>query len=829
MLKNYCKIAWRNLLKNKAFSLINILGLAIGMAACLLILQYVSFELSYDEFPENSENIYRITYDYYENNELQYQTAMSVPAVGPALKTDFPEVEEYARLYPFARSQFACAMRYDEGGNLPMTFNEENLYFADASFLSLFSLPLQQGDPATVLQDAYSVIISASTAKRYFGATNPMGKILTLNSSSLEQHDYRVTGVMQDLPENSHLQIDILLSMSSLYQHSFISEDIQNSWTRDDIYTYILLSPETQPQNLKTQFPSFVDKYMGEVLRVTQSKVTFDLQPIESIHLHSQLQDEIKPGNDPKAVYFLAAIALITLILAWINYINLATARSLERAKEVGVRKISGASRTQLIKQLLVETFMVNMLSILLALTLVQLSLSYFHQISGVPFISYGNYLQWAGILAFFMAGIFVSGFFPALMVSSFRPAQVLKGKFTGMAKGLWLRKSLVVFQFAASVVLMIGVFALYQQFTFMQKQDLGIDIHQTLVIKAPAITDSTYLNRLESFKTALQQFASVTHVTTSSIVPGKENGWVGTVRREKDHSNQGKNLAIHVVDSAFFEAYQLRILAGRNFLASEQPGEHFGDKQESVILNEEAVKQLGFKDMEEAIGKVIYWEDNRCIVVGVVNNFHQQSLKNPIQPALFTVNNRDSIYYSVKLQIRSTAQENHQEALLSAVALIGNEWKEFFPENPFDYFFLENFFNLQYQADLRFGKVFGLFCGLAILIACLGLLGLSSYTALQRTKEIGIRKVLGASVQSIIGLLSKDFIKMVLIGSMLALPLAYFGVQQWLEYYAFRIPVSGWLLGLPVALVLFIAFLTVSFQTVKAALANPVASLRYE
>jgi len=829
MLRNYFIIAYRNLLKNKVFSLINILGLAIGMAACLLILQYVSFELSYDEFPENAEHIYRVTYDYSENNELRYQSALSVPAVGAALQQDFPEVLAFSRLDPYARYAFVCAMRYEDGTHPPVSFNERDLYFADASFFTLFSLPLQQGDPASVLQEPYSAVISASTAKRYFGEADPIGKILTLNSSRIEQQDFQVTGVMEDIPENSHLQIDILLSMNSLYQNAYFAEFIQNSWTRNDMYTYVLLSPETHLQSLKAQLPAFVEKYLGETIRTTQSKVSFDLQPIKDIHLHSGLQDEIKPGNDAKSVYFLTAIALFILILAWINYINLATARALERAKEVGVRKISGASRSQLIRQLLVETFIINTMSILLALTMVQLSFSYFHQISGIPFITYDNYFLWTCVLVFFFTGIFISGFFPAFMISSFRPAQVLKGKFTGMAKGLMLRKSLVIFQFAASVVLMIGVFTLYQQFTFMQRQDLGIDIHQTLVIKSPAITDTTYLDRLGSFKASLHQLTPVTHVTTSSIVPGKETGWGGYVRREKVDNKQGKNLAIHVVDTAFIEAYQLHILAGRNFFASEQPGKSFGDKLESVILNEEAVKQLGFKDREETIGSIIYWEDNRCIVVGVVNNFHQQSLKYALQPALFIVNNRDSIYYSVKLHIRLTEQGNHQEALATVVAMIGDQWKIFFPGNPFDYFILEDFYNQQYQADLRFGKVFGLFSGLAIFIACLGLLGLSSYTAVQRTKEIGIRKVLGASVENIVALLSKDFLKLVLMASILALPLAYGAMHRWLENYAFRIEITWWLLGVPVALVLLLALVTVSIQTVRTALTNPAKSLRYE
>ncbi len=818
MLKNYLKIACRHLLKNKIFSLINMMGLAAGMAACLLILEYVNFELSYDDFHKNADRIYRVSYKY-QDQANAYETAVNVPALGPAMEQEFSEVEGFARLYPFASYQFACALQYD-GVEPAITFNEPNLFYADSSFLNLFSFPLVQGNPETALLRPNSVVIAASTARKYFGDTDPIGKTLTLHSST-EYGDYTVTGVMEDVPQNSHFTIDVLLSLNSPRKKA-----ATDSWTDDIVYTYLLLTPQANSEEIAAKFPAFLAKHLGHA----EAEITMNLQPLQAIYLHSKLQEEMKPGGKAQVITLLTSVALIILIIAWINYINLTTARAMERAKEVGVRKVSGANRWQLVKQFLAESLLINSLSILLTFTFVQLASPFFYQLTGMPQLdnlweTNRAVFSWLPIAMFFVAGIFISGLYPAWLLSSFQPVKVLKGKLSGEKRGIIFRKALVTIQFAISIGLIAGVFALYQQYNFMQKQDLGIDINQTIVIKTPSNTDSLYLNRLAGFKEKLQQYSWIDHITTSSEVPGKIVNWTFEVRRT--HNAPPKILPVQVIGTDFIETYGLQLLAGRNFFPSEQPDVRFGNKTESVILNEEAVRQLGYAHPENAIGHTIYADGNACIIVGVVNNFHQSALKNSIPPFIFLVNDKDSIYYSVKF--RAATNQTVAQSQQDKLSILRTEWSTFFPDNPFDYFYLESFYQQQYQTDIQFGKIFTLFSVLAIFIACLGLFGLSSYTVVQRTKEIGIRKVLGASVNSIVSLLSKDFIKLMLLACVVALPLAWIGISAWLKNYAFRIEMSGWLLLLPVMLLALIVGITVSFQTMKAALANPVKSLKYE
>ncbi len=818
MLPNYLRTAYRTLWKNKLFSLISIAGLALSMAACLLIFQYVSFELSYDDFHEKADRIYRLTYS--KDADFPYHTAMNVPAAGPALYDNSPEIQNFARLYPFARYQFACAMLYDHKG-VSVTFNEPNLYYADTSFLSVFSFSFIKGNASTALLKPYTAVITASTAKRYFGKADPLGKTLSLISST-EAGDYTVTGVIEDIPQNSHLALDILLSYPSLSSY----KEAANEWQDDIAYTYLLLSSGAKSETLVAKFSGLIESHFDPA-----NHIKFGLQSLTDIHLHSNLQEEIKAPGNVQAVYYLMAVAIFILLIAWVNYINLTTAKSVERAKEVGIRKVSGASRLQLMVQFLIEAFIINGIGIALVMILVQLSLPVFYQISGISqpdnlvSIIMSNREQWLLLLAIFWAGIILVGIYPAFIVSSFRPAHILKGKFSGERNGLFLRKGLVVFQFAISIGLIVSLFAFYQQFRFMQNQDIGIDISQTLVIKAPGNIDSLYIDRLNSFKQTLGTLSAVQYVTTSSNIPGKEVSWTGEVRRD----GLVKNFSIQVVDTDFIKAYRLKVLAGRDFLETEQPKGRFGSKVESVILNEEAVRQLGFKHGREAIGATVYWNNNSCVVVGVVNNFHQRSPAYPLQPTIFLVNNRDSIYYSVKLNVAASGQTDNTQIFSSAISFIQSQWNKSFPDNPFDYFILEDSYHQQYQADEQLSKLFSIFCGLAIFIACLGLFGLSSFTIVQRTKEIGIRKVLGASVSSITALLSQDFIRLILVAGLIALPIAYFAMQQWLANYAFRITISWWMLLLPVAAVLLLAMLTIGFQTIRAARANPVDSLRYE
>jgi len=807
MFQNNIKVAWRRLLKDKTFGAINVLGLSLSIAACLLILQYAHFEMGYDSFYKNAKQIYRVTTNTYDQNELVYRSALSSQRVAPALKSDFPEVIESVQLIPTS-GWFDCTLRYEH-----VIFNELSLYYGDASFFKVFSFPLKEGDPATALQNPYSIVLNESSAKRYFGNDTVIGKILRLKGS-FDDHDCVVTGVMRDLPKDSHLDVSILLSLSSL--------DHLPQKEKFDSYTYVLLTPGSDLTGLETKLPSLVAKYLGN----SAANTSIALQPVKDIHFCNDLRDEPKPGGNESVIYFLLTIAAFILFIAWINYINLSTSRALERAKEVGIRKISGAPRSQLITQFLTESTMIHFISIIFAWMILITISPAFYKMVGLPAFSplsefHLNKPEWI-VLAIFSAGIFMSGYYPARIISSFNPILVLKGKFSGSRKGLVLRKGLVVFQFICAIGLLTGVFAVQNQFEFMQQQKLGIDITNTLVIEASANVDSSYMTRLLGFKKQLQTLSLVTSVTTSTDVPGQKIGWVGDIRKEVDKSVTGRNFAIHVIDADFITGYKLNLTAGRDFQPADLPKGSFGSKLESVILNEQAARQLSFKTATDAVGTILYWGENKCIVVGVVADYHQESFKRVVQPTLFTVNRGPSL--SLKL-----GQSVNAENFAHTILIIHKSWDTFFADNPFDYFLLEDFYAKQYSEDLQLIHLFNVFCGLAILVSCLGLFGLSSFATKQRTKEIGIRKVLGAPVLNLIALLTKEFLFPVTLACCVALPLSYFAIQRWLTGYAFRMEVGVWLFITPVFLVLVIALLTIGVQTVRTAATNPVESLRTE
>jgi len=580
MFQNNIKVAWRRLLKDKTFGAINVLGLSLSIAACLLILQYAHFEMGYDSFYKNAKQIYRVTTNTYDQNELVYRSALSSQRVAPALKSDFPEVIDAAQLVPTS-GWFDCTLRYER-----VIFNELSLYYGDASFFKVFSFPLKEGDPTTALQNPYSIVLDESSANRYFGNDTAIGKILRLKGS-FDDHDCVVTGVMRDLPKDSHLDVSILLSLSSL--------DHLPHKEKFDSYTYVLLAPGSDPARLETKLPSLVTKYVGN----SAANTSIALQPVKDIHFSNDLRDEPKPGGNESVIYFLLTIAAFILFIAWINYINLSTSRALERAKEVGIRKVSGAPRSQLITQFLTESTMIHFISIIFAWIILITISPAFYKMVGLPAFSplsefHLNKPEWI-VLAIFSAGIFMSGYYPARIISSFNPILVLKGRFSGSRKGLVLRKGLVVFQFICAIGLLTGVFTVQNQFEFMQQQKPGIDITNTLVIEAPANVDSSYLTKLSGFKKQLQSLSLVTSVTTSTDVPGQRIGWVGDVRKEADKSVTGRNFAIHVIDTDFITGYKLNLMAGRDFQPADLPKGSFGSKLESVILNEQAARQLSF------------------------------------------------------------------------------------------------------------------------------------------------------------------------------------------------------------------------------------------
>lgn len=812
MFKNNLKIALRNLVKRKGYSFLNIFGLAIGITCCLLIFQYVAYERSYDKFQDDSDRIVRVRLDNYQKGKLAWQSATAYPAIPPTMKKDFPEVEDFCRLID------NNLLLSNEARHVK--FNETQGYYADPSVINMFNIRLTKGNPKTAMDGPDKILLSETTARKYFGNEEPIGKRLTVRDNAV--HNYEVTGVYKDYPANSHLVLNYLVSYSTLgkelRQQGDTSNASETAWGWYDFYDYIKLKPGADWKKLEKKLPAFSDRYMNssEWRKTNNVKAALYLIPLSDIHLYSNFNQEAEVNGDGKSVGFLFMIAFFIIAIAWINYTNLATARSLERAKEVGVRKVMGALRFDLIGQFLTESFLLNFLAFALALVAVLLLTSSFNQLIGTT--SPGgismpvNY--WLGFLGMFVFGTIISGIYPAFVLSGYHPVVVLKGLFKNTSKGQILRKGLIVGQFAVSVILIAGTIIVFQQVQFMRQQKLGVNINQTLVLEgAHSINDSLYQNVFQPFKTEVLQQSNIKSVTASSNVMGQEIYWTNGISRVGPGNPEAVTMYILGVDYDFLPAYDLKLVAGRNF------SKDFQTDSKAVLLNEKAVEQFGFKNAEEAINAKLRRGDT-VTIAGVVTNYHHQGLQKAIEPMMFLLRPNTNQYYSLK-----TNTADMQRTLLS----VEKSWNRYFPNDPFNYFFLDDSYNQQYKADIRFGKVFGLFATLAIIIACFGLLGLSAYNVLQRTKEIGIRKVLGASVQNLLFLLSREFVILVFVSLFVAIPISWAVMYNWLQDFAYRINISGWVFILAGFLAIVIALVTVGFQALKASLANPAKSLRTE
>jgi len=810
MFKNYLKIAWRNLIKNKVYSIINIGGLAIGITACLLILQYVAFETSYEDFHVNKERIYRVKQDRYDDGVLTTEWAAGAFAVGTQFGEAIPEIEDYVKLTD------AGQVIVDNGDE---TLKVEKVFYASSSFFEMFSYPLLAGDKASALVESRTAALSEATAMKIFGTTDIVGKTVEFNGNS----KYRVTAVYKNMPANTQLRPNILLSYKT-FRERILAENNQDPeadsdtwWFSDGCLTYLKLKAGVDPSVVEAKFLPILDEQAGEDLKSYNSAAVYSLQPLTDIHLYSNYMMEPNPTGDGKTVYLLLGIAFFIVVIAWVNYINLATARALSRAKEVGIRKTIGSQRRQLIFQFFVESLLFNGLALVIALACTAISIPFFNSISGqdlsIDFLLDGGF--WIGLISLFILGVLLSGAYPALVLSRFKPVEVLKGKMVSTKEGALLRKGLVVFQFAASLFLLIGTITVYEQIQFMRKQSLGLNIDKTLVIVPPVVTDSTYQGQMRSFKQNLLKYPAIKSVAAASTIPGQPVGWnAGGIKLTTQEETEGKQYRVIGVDYDYIEQFGLKLIAGRAF------SEEFGADNESVIFNRTGITQLGFNNPEEAIGKRIDFWGNQYTVVGVSENFNQESLRLPYEPLVIRLIPDVRGYFTIKQSAVDVSQ---------TIAQVESEWNKFFPGNTYEYFFLDDHFNDQYKADQRFGKVFGLFTGLAILVACLGLFGLASFTTIQRTKEIGIRKVLGASVSGILKLLYKEFALLLVIAFLISIPIAWFTTSNWLEGYAFRIDVHWSFFLVPFIIIVLIALITVSFQTVKASLANPVKSLRTE
>jgi len=793
MIKNYFKIAIRNLWRHKGFSFINIAGLSIGITAGFFIFMYVSFELSYDRFHTKGDRIYRLVTDIKTPSEI-INTNVTSWAFAPSIKADLPEVESFVRV-----SGTSFLVRKGD-----VKFQEERSMFADSTFFKVFDFKLLQGDPKTALMAPASIVFTESTAKKYFGKANPIGQTVLITGDAIPA---KVTGIVKDFPENSQIKADMIISMTLLTQK--ISKNIDKQWGNFGASTYLLLKPGTNPKAFEAKLPAFLQKRDGEGMQKNQTFYKLFLEPLNWVYLHTTRGGQ-EVGSISN-VYVFSIIAIFLLLIACINFVNLTTARSVERAKEVGIRKVVGADRKQLAGQFIGESVVLCLIAFILTLIISALLLPSFNQLAGKT-ISTGVFSNLNYIIILFLTSVgigLLAGTYPAAVLSSFKPVMVLKGRFSGSSKGNILRKTLVIVQFSISIALIIGTIVVYTQMDFMRNRDLGFSKDQTLVL------DTNDDPGKDALKQAISSLPGVKGVTLSSSVPGGgDSGAYSEIENNKGDL-QIANLDLYFVDYDYVNQYKIKMLAGRSF------SREFGtDTAQAMLINEATAKLLGYSSPQQAVGRRFKQWGREGKIIGVMKNFHFRSLQEVIKPLTMRIELKNLSLISVKVS------PGH---LPATMAQIESKWKQLIPNRPYNYYFLDEFFDRQYRSEQRFGRLFINFAVLAIFISCLGLLGLASYSTLQRTREIGIRKVLGASVSGIVNLLSVDFLKLIIVSFFIAMPVAWYFMHQWLQDFAYRIDISWWIFILAGILAILIAIATISFQAIKAAMSNPVKSLRSE
>jgi putative ABC transport system permease protein len=807
MFKNYIKTTLRNLLKYKGYSLINIAGLAIGMASCLLILLYVQHELSYDSFNEKADRIYRVAGSYRYGGR-DFELAVSPGPMAEVMVKDYPEVIDAVRFFGYGN----FIVQYKDN-----SFKEKRVFYTDPSFFNVFSVPLLKGNPETALASPNMLVLSQKKAKKYFGEEDPIGKRLKINNDQ----DYEVTGVFQEIPDNSHFHSDILISLSS---HPVGKDKL---WVNQNLQTYILLHEKADSKGLEAKFPDLVLKYMAPQFeaflgasmkkRAEEGELRAEmyLQPLRDIHLHSNLLGEMEPTSDIKYVYIFSAIALFILIIASINFINLSTARSSGRAREVGIRKVLGSYRKQLIGQFLTESMVLSLISMTIAVLLVWLALPLFNSLSGkalsLSALEQGSML-FALVLVTLLTGFF-AGIYPAFFISAFRPANVLKGQMRSGAKAKLVRRGLVVFQFMASIILIIGTFIVYNQLNYIQNKKLGFNKEQVFVLEDTHLLEK----QIESFKNEILSYPQISNATISGFLPVPSNfNQMSVFPEGETESEKSTSMQTWFVDHDYIETLGMNIVEGRDF------SKEYSTDNTAVIINQEVARHFGWEKplgKRLAIALSLRGGTKLYTVIGIVEDFHYESLRNNIGPLIMLLGSSPAM---ISFRMKT-------DDITGTIGLILKKWREFLPNQPFEYLFLDEAFDSMYRAERRIGEIFGIFAILAVFIGCLGLFGLAAFTAEQRTKEIGIRKVLGATAPKIIRLLVKEFVILISVSNAIAWPIAYLVMKGWLKDFAYQTPVQVWLFLSAGVFTLLIALITVSYQAVKAALANPIESLRYE
>ncbi|MEO3408476.1 ABC transporter permease [Mucilaginibacter sp. CAU 1740] len=794
MIKNYIKIAFRNLWRHKGFSIINIIGLAVGMTAAFLIFMYVKFELSYDNFNERSDQIYRVVSDIKTPTET-LNWSSSIAPIGPALQQDYPEIKANTRIFG--------AGFLVQRGDLKIT--ENNALFAEPSLFKIFTFPVIKGDVDKAFSLPYTVVLTEKAAKKYFGTEDPIGKPLILDG----KNPANVVAVVKDVPSNSHFKFDMLVSIATIAKQS---KDRLNQWGNFGNFTYIMLPKGYDINKLSSRMVAFVNRHYTAADKKNGMDYTYFLEPLKDVYMVSK-RGAPESGNLYNVRIF-SIIAVFILLIACINFINLTTARATERAKEVGIRKVIGAMKQQLTIQFLSESVILCLISFLFSALFSFFLLSLFNQLAGKVIsdsIFHHGYLFQLFLIACVIG--LCAGLYPALVLSNFKPVTILKGRFSKSSKGILLRKGLVVTQFTISIVLIIGTIVVYNQLSFMRNQSLGFQKNQMLTIDFSG--DSAIQSRQDIIKNELKKIPNVLGATASGAIPGFGNSVAYSEIQNQAGAMQQMNMNMYDVDYDFISQFEMKLAAGRIF------SQAFGtDTTKAIVINEASAKSLGYRNPADAVGRNYSQWGRTGKIIGVLKDFHFQSLQETVKPLNMRINLRGTGAFTLKVAATNVP---------ATISALQAKWKELAPERPFNYVFVDETFNKQYASEVTFGNLFVNFAVLAIFISCLGLLGLASYSTIQRTREIGIRKVLGASVSGIVNMLSKEFLILVLISALIAFPIAWFAMHSWLQDFAYRITISWWIFVFAGVLALVIAFTTVSFQAIKAALTNPVKSLRSE
>ena len=792
MIRNYFKTAWRNLMKSKVFSFINILGLTIGITVCMMIYLFIMNEFSVDNFHEQGDNIYRVMRGIKRDGQPANVAYLSGP-YAPALLNDF-------------KGQITKAVRVNQNNDLVtvgnQSFNEKKVLDVDSDFFSLFTFPLIKGNPATVLKEPGSVVLTETTAKKYFGSVNnAMGKVVKMDKDL----QLKVTGIAKDVPSNSHLEFDLVLPLENYKDAGWMK-----TWINNGVYTYVLLDPHTTQAQVEKQLPQFMEKYMGSDMRKYGFNFTLALTPLKDTYFDSTALDNVKHG-DKTVVYVFLSIAILILLIACINFMNLSTIRAAERSKEVGLRKVLGALRNNLIWQFIGESVLLTTISCLLSVGLLLLPMPWYNQLLGYSLtVSWNTWLIYLFLVAVIIIVGFLAGSYPAFFLSAFSPIQALKGKLRIGKSGSFFRQTLVVIQFSISVFLIVGVIIITKQMNYVKTKQLGYNQEQTVMVP---IDNNDIYNNMNAFKTDLQNNRNVQSVSLMSGAPG--GFFDGHMFDVEGHSEKW-NARTEFADFEYVKTMGLKIIAGRDFSP-----QFVTDTTDAVLINKTAATKLGWTP-EQAVGKWIQntVRDNaKRRIIGVVDDFNFLSLKE----------NMDALVISPAMDRRVILVKLKPGNIQASVEAIKTEYNKVAASYPFEYDFLDKQFNNIYQKDLRQQSILTVFAALAIFVACLGLFGLASFTATKRIKEISVRKVLGSSVQGIVVLLSKDLLKPVLIATCIAIPIGYYAMDKWLQSFAYKTDLSWWVFGLAALITIAIALFTISFKAVKAALTSPAKSLRSE